>query len=122
MGDEDKRKFGLRWRDRSKAVSTSEEYLDMKAVPEGWIFCIQHVAAVDETTAFTTLLIGTKSGNTYDPLEDTPSPAAGQHYTWNGELFLHPGEVFSVKFVGCTADDLLYANARGWRQKVSVEV
>uniref|UniRef100_A0A6H2A1F2 Uncharacterized protein n=1 Tax=viral metagenome TaxID=1070528 RepID=A0A6H2A1F2_9ZZZZ len=118
MGNDEKRKFGLRWRDRKKSASATVEYLDMKAVPEGWIYCVQQVAVNNETDSYTHLYIGTRSGATYKSIEDTPSPAADQFYTWQGELFLHPGEIFSVKFVGATADDVLEALAWGWRQKI----
>lgn len=118
MGDDGKKKYGLRFRDRKVSAGDTDTYLEMKPVPEGWRFCIQQVAAKDETTAFTRLLIGTKSGATYRDVEDTPSPEAGQNYTWKGELTLHAGEIFSVWFVGTTSGDKLEAVAFGYRQRV----
>ena len=117
MGNEEKKKYGLRLRDRKKSASETEEFLEMPAVPEGWVYCVQQVAVNNETGAYTGLYIGTRSGETYYVVEHTPSPAAATWYTWQGELFLHAGEVFSVKFVGATVGDVLEAVAFGSRQK-----
>jgi len=114
----EKRKLALRFRDRRKAVSTTAEYVDDNPVKPGWKHCVQQISAVNETTAYTRLRVGSKVGDTFWPLEDTPSPAKTTYYTWKGEFFLFEGEIFSACFMGATANDLLEVLARGYRQKL----
>jgi len=114
----EKRKLALRFRDRRKAVSTTAEDVDMDPVKPGWKHCVQQVAVANETTAYTRLRIGAKTGDTFRPLEDTPSPEKTTYYTWKGEFFLFEGEVFTASFMGATANDLLEVLVFGYRQKM----
>lgn len=118
MGNEEKRKFGLRWRDRKKAASSAVDYLQMEAVPEGWVYCVQIALAVDETNDVTNLLFGVLDGNTFKPIYNKNSATKAIYWDWTGELFLHPGEVFAVKFADATGNDLLEALAWGYRQRI----
>jgi len=112
------KKYGLKWRDRKPSAGATNEYLLMHPVPDLWTFCIQHVAVWVETTAYTHLYIGTFDGSTFKMLEHTPAPAGGTWYTWDGEFFMHPGQVFAVWMVGTTNTELMEANVTGWRQKL----
>jgi len=56
LGDDPKRKYGLRWEDYKDSCDTTAEYLEMKPVPPGWMWVVQHVAAKDATSDIDKLL------------------------------------------------------------------
>lgn len=118
MADDTRKKYPLRWRDAKKGTGQTNERLLMDEVPDGWLWCVQNVAVVDKTTAFTHLYIGFWKDPLFEVVEHTPSPAAATWYTWAGELYLWPEEIFAAELNGTTNLDLLEWVVRGWRQRI----
>jgi len=104
----------LRIRKRASATGTSPDYVRTDRVPAGQLWCIQHIAYENETGARGTFrrLI---EGHGYEHfLGEHPSPGAGELITWNGELWLMPGEDMAVRQATCTAADALALYATGY--------
>ena len=100
--------------DQKASGAATNEDLDLGPVPVGQQWCINHVAAEDETTAATEIRFGIARAGTFFPLEDQESPAAGVLYTVPDPIYLAAGEYLRVRFVGSTNNDVLKAYANGY--------
>ena len=92
----------------------ANEDVDLDRVPEGEVWVLDHVAAEDETTAFTEIRVGILRAGTFVPLEDQESPAAGVLYTIPDPIRLAAGERLRARFVGSTSADVLKVYANGY--------
>lgn len=86
-------------------------------VERGERVVLQRIAAVDETTAFTTLQFGVEKTGVISWFSYQTSPSAGAYY-WENKGIPHmiEGERLVVRFVGTTNGDKLRANLFGYRE------
>ena len=87
--------------------------LDIGPVPEGLVWVLNHVAAEDETTAFTELRVGIVRGLSFVPLESHQSPAAGVLYFSPDPWYVQEGEFIRARFKGSLLSDKLHLRVNG---------
>jgi len=102
-------------RHKTSGGATNED-IYFEQVDQGEKWCVQHVAARDNTSAFSRLLLGVERQGSYRWIEDTPSPAAGTYYTFHEPIYLYEGDRLVVRFVGTTSGDSLEAVIRGYEE------
>jgi hypothetical protein len=98
------------------STGAATEEIRFDEVPDGCRWCVQHVAARDDTSAFTRLVLGYTRTGVFRAIEDTPSPAAGTYYTFHEPIYLHEGDRLVLQFVGTTSGDVLRANILGFEE------
>ena len=96
-----------------QSTGATNEDLELDRVPPGQRWTLHHVAAEDETTAFTSLRLGIKRGTTFLPLEEQKSPAAATLYSSQDPWFLEEGNRLVARFNGTTSGDKLRLYANG---------
>lgn len=97
---------------KASGAATNED-LQVGPVPPGQRWTLHHVAAEDETTAFTSLRLGIKRGVSFLPLEEQKSPAAATLYSSQDPWYLESGNILVARFNGTTSGDLLRLYANG---------
>lgn len=92
--------------------------LSFPAVPEGYVYTLNLLGAVDNTSGAS---IEMRVTGDAVPVTVLPVVAAGAgSWKWSGplELRLKEDDVVSITFYGCTAGDDLYARLWGWMMVV----
>ena len=96
-----------------QSTGATNEDLELHRVPPGQRWRLHHVAAEDETTAFTSLRLGIKRGTTFLPLEEQISPAVDTLYSSQDPWYLEAGNVLVARFNGTTSGDKLHLYVNG---------
>lgn len=104
-----------------QGVSAGETNRDVSLprVPSGMEWELHHIAAEDETTAYTSLRLGIKRGAGFIPLEEQKSPAAGTLYSSQDPWYLRGGDILTARFNGTTSADQLRLYANGIARQVA---
>lgn len=100
------------------SVAATDEDVALPPVPAGWEWELRHVAAEDETTAYTSLRLGIRRGVGLTPLEEQKSPAAATLYSSQDPWHLSAGNVLVARFNGTTSGDRLRLYANGIARRV----
>jgi len=96
-----------------KAAAGSND-VRMREVETGRLYCIQRVAAENETSATTDLrLIKAGTGDEL-LLEEEDTLAAATLYWTSDPFYLTEGQYLIARFSGCTASDVLKVYITGW--------
>lgn len=94
--------------------------IELNEVPLGYKRTIQHIAAEDETTAFTELRIGYKNRfDRYHWWGGQKTPQAGTLYWMDESKVLQELDVLVIRFTGTTNLDALAAYIDGFTEKVN---
>ena len=101
---------------RQLAVSSPDD-VAMERVKPGRLYCIQHVTVENETTDFTSFRILKAGVGGEHPLVEQLDPEADELYWMSDDIYLTEGQYLLVRFVGCTADDVLKVYYTGWWQE-----
>jgi hypothetical protein len=108
----------MRWshyREFFQKKSGGAAYDDLETPPlkENQFLIVDHVSVENETTAYTNLRVGIKSGTTFTPLLEEKTPAAGEVVWTDEELKITEHERFCCRLTGCTSGDVLKATIQG---------
>lgn len=79
---------------------------------------VQHVAARNNTTGITHLILFKKRGGEEWVIEDQQNPVAGTWYGHHDEIHLYHGSKLGIRFVGCAAADDLDVDILGYTKNV----
>lgn len=93
-------------------------YLTADAVPDGEIWVVNNIAAMDATSATTRISLDVYDGSIWINLDGKLSPAALEFVTWRGWLVLKAKDKVRATFVGVTAGDKLYFDVRGFKMRI----
>jgi len=101
----------------TKDAAAGNNDVRMDPIPPGWLYCVQHLAVENETTAFTSLRVikGGRGGEFL--LEEHVTCLADRLYWMEAPVYFTEGQYPLVRFVGCTAGDRLRVYVTGWRQE-----
>jgi len=95
----------------AKVANAGSNDLAMDAVEDGRLYCVQHVAIENETSAFTDLRILKAGVGAELLLEEQDSPQAATLYWSTAAVYLTEGQYLVARFSGCTASDRLKASS-----------
>lgn len=94
--------------------------LNFTAVPEGYVYVLQGVAAKNETRAATYLRIAVTGGGDTITVNDAPQTVAGHYDFVSTEITMVKDDLVSISFFGTTAGDDLYAQVWGYKMKIDM--
>lgn len=114
-----KNKGQLRLRNHLAATGGTYDYVKTEMVPPDKMWCLQHIAYENETGARGTFrrYIDGHGYNHY--LAELQGPGAAELITWDGELWLMPGEQLTVRQASCTAADQLSLYCTGFEVELA---
>lgn len=104
----------LRIRLSISAVGTYD-YLRTDIVPEGERWCLQHIAYENETGARGTFRRYIEGHGYNHYLGEVQGPGSAELLTWDGELWLEPGERHTIRQASATAADVISAYITGYK-------
>lgn len=109
-------KMPIRIREHTVCVgSLSYEYVKSDIVPPGELWCLQHISYENETHAVGTFRRYLERGDYNHYLAEVQGPGAAELITWDGELWLMPGDRLTIRQVTPTASDVLSLYATGYK-------
>jgi hypothetical protein len=97
------------------AGSLTYEYLKTDIVPPGELWCLQHIAYENETSAKGTFRRYIERGDYNHYLAEVQGPGAAELITWDGELWLIPGDRLVIRQGAPDANDILALYATGYK-------
>lgn len=108
----------MRWSHYRKEIlkkSGGASYDDLETPPlkSNQILIVDHLSVENETTAYTSLRVGIKTGPTFTPLEEEMAPAAAEIFWTRSELKIIEHERICCRLTGCTSGDVLRATIQG---------
>jgi len=103
----------------SKAAVGTTDDLETDPVPDGRLYCIQHVAVEDETTYVTEVRLYKSELERDFLLAEQDLLSAAVPYTYDEPFYLSPYQRLKVRFTGATAGDVLKVYLSGWWQTTS---
>lgn len=98
----------------SKKAAAGTNDLAQGRIQDGRLYCIQHVAIENQTSAYTNLRIFTSGGAGEFLLEEEYSPQAATLYWMTDDVYVPENQYLVCRLTGCTADDVLKAYITGW--------
>jgi hypothetical protein len=104
------------------AGSLALEYVKTDQVPNGEMWCIQHVAYENQTGARGTFRRYIDRGDYKHYLGEHASPGAAELITWDGELWLMPGDLMTVQQASPSQSDILALYCTGYVVELDEEV
>jgi hypothetical protein len=96
-----------------KSGGATYDELETPPLKSNQFLIADHVSVENETTAYTNLRIGIKSGSIFTPLEEEKSPSSGEVYWTRSELRITEHERLCCRLTGCTNGDVLKATIQG---------
>lgn len=106
----------LRIREHFTCVgSLTYEYVKSRIVPPGDLWCLQHIAYENETGARGTFRRYIERGDYNHYLAELQGPGLAELITWDGELWLGPGDRLTIRQASCSASDVLALYADGYK-------
>jgi len=107
-------------KDQATGGAGTIDDLEFDRVPEGQVWIVTSVCAIDKDSATATVSIGIKRQDEFLAFRQDVTPTANESVDFQGELLLVPGDKLCVRFTSATANDNLYAYANGyWIRKKS---
>lgn len=108
----------MRWshyRQTIQKKSGGAAYDDLETPPlkQNQLLIADHVSVENETTAYTSLRIGIKDGNTFTPFEEETAPAAAEVYWTDSDIRIYEHERVCSRLTGCTNGDIIKATVQG---------
>ena len=100
----------------AKAVAGSND-VEMDPVESGCLVCVQHLGVENKTTDFTSFRVMKAGVGGEFPLEEQLDPEGGELYWMNDNIYFTEGQYPLVRFVGCTANDVLKVYITGWKKE-----
>lgn len=110
-------KMPKRIRERALATSGTLDYVKSPIVPPGEIWCLQNISYENETGARGTFRRYIEGHGYKHFVAELQGPGAAELISWDGELFLLPGEQLVVQQASCTVADVLALYATGYAVK-----
>ena len=101
----------------TKSASSGSNDVAMERVSPGWLFCLQRIAAENQTSPGTDLRFLVAGGGEEVLLAEQDTPLAATLYWITDPAYLSEGRYLIARFTGCTASDLLKVYVTGWKQK-----
>ncbi len=108
-------KMPIRIREKALATSGTLDYVKSLIVPSGEIWCLQNISYENETRAAGTFRRYVEGHGYNHYIAELQGPGAAELITWEGELFLLPGERLTIRQATCTVDDVLSLYALGYK-------
>lgn len=105
----------LRIRQRASAAGGTYDYVKTDRVPPGELWVLQHIAYENETGARGTFRRYIDRGDYNHYLAEVQGPGSAELITWDGELWLMPGDRLTIRQASCTAADVLSLYATGYK-------
>jgi len=99
---------------RTGAISGAGGYLDSNTPPAGYIWKVTNISCMDATSATTEHRYTVfRAPNDYRFDTVIAAMAAGVYSHHHGEVYLHPGDVIRMWFIGGLAGDTLHVFLTG---------
>jgi hypothetical protein len=108
----------IRIRESETYVSGTYAYVRTKVVPPGVRWCLEHIAYENETGARGTFRRYIYRGDYPHFLAEVQGPGAAELMTWDGRLYLMPGDQLVIRQTSCSASDVLSLYADGYEEKL----
>jgi len=96
--------------------------VEMDPVRPGYIYCLQRVSIINETSAATKVRIIDAGDADELLLEEQNAPQADTVYWISEPIYVTEGNNLLVRWTGCTASDVLKVYVKGWYMKRTGEV
>lgn len=90
--------------------------LKTDAVQPRRVRVLTHVTVEDQTTAYTKVRLGIKSGGRDHYLDELQTLAADELAVSKEDIILGDGDVFFAQLTGTTANDIIVFTCIGWEQ------
>lgn len=103
---------------RDKITNETVDYVEDKAIEQGWMRFVVVSSLEDEDNAPTTIGFGVKDGDIFHPMEEEGSPSAGLVYTTNRLHVFYPLEKPTWRIEGGTSGDNLSGIVEGYEEKI----
>ncbi len=105
----------LRIRESAIATGGTYDYVKSEIVPPGELWCLQHIAYENQTGARGTFRRYIERGDYNHYLAELQGPGAAELISWDGELWLVPGDRLTVRQTTVTALDVLALYVSGYK-------
>jgi len=89
------------------------------AVETGYIWVVETIAAMNVNHAPSRIAITAYRSEIDYPVLDTSSATANIWTVWNGQIVLAVGDTIRTYIFGCTAGDVLYLRALGYKVAIA---
>lgn len=110
-------KMPLRIRESAIAAGGTYDYVKSEIVPPGELWCLQTIAYENETGARGTFRRYIEGHGYNHYIAELQGPGSAELITWEGEVWLTPGERLTVRQTTVTAADVLSLYATGYKKK-----
>lgn len=103
----------------SKTAASGSNDTQSEPAESGELWCIQRLAAENQTTDFTELRILKTGGAGELLLAEQTGGLAATLYWVDQPFYLTEGQYIVARFTGCTASDILKVYLTGWKTQAS---